>query len=215
VAHVKNTRPNLKKLEDRSTQMVLFGYEPGSAAYRVYDPAARRVQVSSDVVFDEDSSWDWSGALPTDGRRGELESFAVEYFCDQSSPSWNATRPEHALDTGVNGGARSERAPATPAAHGQASSSSTPATPRTPPPPQAEIVSPPTDASLPSPGEEAPRRYRTLQNLFDTTVTIEPEYSLMCLLLHDEPASFAEAEKVQGWRDAMNKEMESIEANKT
>jgi hypothetical protein len=135
VAHVKNTRPNLKKLEDRSTQMVLFGYEPGSAAYRVYDPAARRVQVSRDVVFDEDSSWDWSGALPTDGRRGELESFAVEYFCDQSSTSWNATRPEHALDTGVNGGARSERAPATPAAHGQASSSSTPATPRTPPPP--------------------------------------------------------------------------------
>ena len=59
VAHVKNTKPHQAKLDDRSTPMVLFGYEPGSAAYRVYDPAKNRVHVTRNVVFDEGARWDW------------------------------------------------------------------------------------------------------------------------------------------------------------
>jgi hypothetical protein len=58
VAHVKLTKPHLAKLDDRSTPMVLFGYEPGSAAYRVYDPFGGHVHVSHDVVFDEGARWD-------------------------------------------------------------------------------------------------------------------------------------------------------------
>lgn len=38
VAHVKTARPHLKKLEDRSTPMVLIGYEQGSKAYKLFDP---------------------------------------------------------------------------------------------------------------------------------------------------------------------------------
>jgi hypothetical protein len=60
VAHVKNTRPNLKKLEDRSTSMIFIGYEPGSKAYGVYDPVSKKVHVSRDVIFDESAQWDWS-----------------------------------------------------------------------------------------------------------------------------------------------------------
>uniref|UniRef100_A0A8R7P947 Retrovirus-related Pol polyprotein from transposon TNT 1-94 n=1 Tax=Triticum urartu TaxID=4572 RepID=A0A8R7P947_TRIUA len=56
VAHVKSARPLLKKHDDQSTPMVLIGYEPGSKAYRVYDPATRRVHVSRDVVFNENVS---------------------------------------------------------------------------------------------------------------------------------------------------------------
>lgn len=40
VAHVKVTKPHLAKLDDRSTLMVLLGYEPGSAEYYIYDPQA-------------------------------------------------------------------------------------------------------------------------------------------------------------------------------
>lgn len=29
---------NVKKLDDRSRPMIFVGYEPGSKAYRVYDP---------------------------------------------------------------------------------------------------------------------------------------------------------------------------------
>jgi hypothetical protein len=53
VAHVKVTAPHLKKLDDRSKPMIFVGYEPGSKAYRVYDPSTRRVHVSRDVIFDE------------------------------------------------------------------------------------------------------------------------------------------------------------------
>jgi hypothetical protein len=38
VIHIKTARPNLKKLEDRSAKMVILGYEPGSKAYKVFDP---------------------------------------------------------------------------------------------------------------------------------------------------------------------------------
>ena len=61
IAHVKITRPGLKKLDDRSVKMVFLGYEHGSKAYRLFDPVANRVVVSRDVVFDEGASWNWSG----------------------------------------------------------------------------------------------------------------------------------------------------------
>ena len=59
-AHAKITTPNLKKLDDRSKPMVMLGYEPGGKAYRLYDPVAKRVHVSRDVIFDESAGWDWS-----------------------------------------------------------------------------------------------------------------------------------------------------------
>jgi transposase InsO family protein len=56
VAHVRDVRPHLKKLEDRSRPMVFIGYEPGSKAWRFYDPVGKRVHVARDVVFDEKPS---------------------------------------------------------------------------------------------------------------------------------------------------------------
>jgi hypothetical protein len=53
IGHVKKTKLNLAKLEDRSTPMVLLGYEEGNKAYRLYDPRGGKVVVSQDVVFDE------------------------------------------------------------------------------------------------------------------------------------------------------------------
>jgi hypothetical protein len=50
---VKNTKPFLGKLEDRSSPMVFLGYEEGSKAYRLYNPKGGKVVVSRDVVFDE------------------------------------------------------------------------------------------------------------------------------------------------------------------
>jgi hypothetical protein len=41
VAYVKNTSPNLKKLDYRSSPMIFVGYEPGTKGYRVYDPSTR------------------------------------------------------------------------------------------------------------------------------------------------------------------------------
>jgi hypothetical protein len=59
IAHVKVNKPNLKKLDDRSKKMIFVGYEPGSAAYKCYDPNTQRVHISRDVIFEEEASWDW------------------------------------------------------------------------------------------------------------------------------------------------------------
>jgi hypothetical protein len=57
---VKNTKPHLKKLDDRNTCMIFVGYEPGSKAYRAYDPRTGCVHVTRDAVFDELAQWSWS-----------------------------------------------------------------------------------------------------------------------------------------------------------
>jgi hypothetical protein len=66
VAHVKVTKPNLKKLDDRSRPMIFVRYEPGLAAYRCYDPKTRSVHVSRDVIFDEQAVWDWTANQAAD-----------------------------------------------------------------------------------------------------------------------------------------------------
>jgi hypothetical protein len=42
--------------------------------YRVYDPIANRLQISRDVVFDENMSWDWSASDTPPS-----EFFSVDY----------------------------------------------------------------------------------------------------------------------------------------
>lgn len=51
---------NTKKLDDRSIQVVNHGSEPGTKAYRQYDPVRKRVHVSRDVVFEETKGWSWA-----------------------------------------------------------------------------------------------------------------------------------------------------------
>ena len=53
IGHVRKMKPNLTKLEDRSTPMVFLGYAEGTKAYRLYDPRGDKVLVSRDIMFDE------------------------------------------------------------------------------------------------------------------------------------------------------------------
>jgi len=53
IAHVKVTRLHTGKLDNRSIKMVFIGYELGSKAYRVYDPASGKLHITRDAVFDE------------------------------------------------------------------------------------------------------------------------------------------------------------------
>lgn len=89
IGYVKNTRSHLKKLDGRATAMVLLGYEPGSKAYCLYDPVGERVHVSRDVVFDEDSSWNWCEGV--DG--GDPEPFLVEHVVTTRTLTHMASTP--------------------------------------------------------------------------------------------------------------------------
>jgi hypothetical protein len=39
--------------------MIFVGYETGSMAYRIYDPASKSIHITRDVVFDEEAKWSW------------------------------------------------------------------------------------------------------------------------------------------------------------
>jgi len=43
-----------RKLEPKSQKCIFLGYDMESKAYRLYDPKARKVQLSRDVVFHEE-----------------------------------------------------------------------------------------------------------------------------------------------------------------
>jgi hypothetical protein len=47
--------------------MVFIGYEPGSKAYRFFNPRTKRVCISRDSVFMEEHPWDWSDNMDADG----------------------------------------------------------------------------------------------------------------------------------------------------
>ena len=79
IGQVRKTKPNLTKLEDRSTPMVFLGYAEGTKVYRLYDLRRGKVLVSRDVVFDEKAAWDWTN--PSTGEAdGFTSTFVVEHL---------------------------------------------------------------------------------------------------------------------------------------
>ena len=47
------------KLENKSLCCVLLGVSEKSKGYRLYDPIAKKVVISRDVIFEEEKQWDW------------------------------------------------------------------------------------------------------------------------------------------------------------
>ena len=77
-----------------------------------------------------------------------------------------------------------------------------------------EFATPPTGDTVSSEG--VPMRFRTLDNINDTTDEVHDfEYSGLCYLTAKEPRSVDEALNEQCWREAMVAEMNSIQANRT
>lgn len=62
LAYMKLPKVGVTKLSDRSKVVINLGKEPGSKAYRVYDPVNKSVHVSRDMVFEEEKSWNWESA---------------------------------------------------------------------------------------------------------------------------------------------------------
>ena len=89
---MKNTKPHLGKLEDRSTPIVLLGYEEDSKSYRLYDPKRGKVVISRDVVFDEMAAWDWEN--PGTGKaRGVSGTFIIEHLVIRGCGESGAEEP--------------------------------------------------------------------------------------------------------------------------
>nr|DAD39485.1 TPA_asm: hypothetical protein HUJ06_013808 [Nelumbo nucifera] len=59
ISHVHVPDVKRTKLKDKSFTCVLLGVSEESKAYRLYDPIAKKIVISRDVVFEEEKSWDW------------------------------------------------------------------------------------------------------------------------------------------------------------
>lgn len=59
VAHMKIPSNKVSKLEDRSLKIINLGKEPGTKAYRLFDPSNNKLYVNRDVVFQEERTRDW------------------------------------------------------------------------------------------------------------------------------------------------------------
>lgn len=46
--------------------VINLGKEPGTKAYRLYDPKGRRVHVSRDVTFGQEKAWPWESLKDND-----------------------------------------------------------------------------------------------------------------------------------------------------
>jgi hypothetical protein len=218
VTHTKVTMPHQKKLDDRSRRMIFVGYEPGSKAYRVYDPSTRRVHISRDVVFDEAAAWAWSAADPP-----EPSDFTVEEQ-DHAEPSVIITTtttteasPASSSASPAPSGAAEFPDTSSPTTHGI---SSTPgSTTRS----QVEFASPPgagmEDYLDADHDDDAPLRFRCIDNILGEAETPElahRELEERLLLASDaEPTTYDEAARHECWRHAMLDEMTSIEASGT
>jgi transposase InsO family protein len=213
VAHVKQRNKRLGKLEDRSTMMVFIGYEPGSKAWRFYNPVTRRVHVSCDAVFEEDRAWSWN-----EDEIGDDEPFRVEYIAagDAHPTAGDNAWPDSPLVT-------PEQNSPVGSSPGSAAMPTRGSEPRTAPVPEApgavEHVTPPTDTpDLDEEADGAPLHFRMLADLLgmsprrnadDTQLKEE-----LLAAIGDEPATAEEALKTEEWRAVMMEELGSIKENK-
>jgi hypothetical protein len=200
-AHVKITRPGLQKLDDRSVPAVFLGYEPGSKAYRLYDPVVKHVLVSRDVVFDEGRAWDWKSTTePVVTSEFFVEN--MDYGGEPSEPVARAAAEEVEPQQPTTPGAAE---PHTPSATATAD--------------VVEFATPPTapDPELFDDEDDAdePHRYRRVANLLGPNATGAARAERLFLTSSEEPASVAEAEQNPSWRKAMLEEMNSIRDNNT
>lgn len=202
LAHVKTTTPNVKKLDDRSKPMIFVGYEPGSKAYRCYDPASRRVHISRDVAFDEEAQWRWDGETAS-----ELD-FTIEYTTVYHPAVANAPRADSEQPELPTPPATST-SPCTPAATAGTTATS------------AEFATPPTIAAddLDADHDDAPLRFRRVDEILGPAtppgLAVREFDDELMMASAEEPASLAEAQQQDCWRQAMLDEMKSIEENGT
>ncbi|WVZ57628.1 hypothetical protein U9M48_007990 [Paspalum notatum var. saurae] len=194
MAHVKNTKPHLKKLDARSTPMIFVGYEAGSKACRMYNPVDGRVHVTRDV---------WSWDQDTAGSSNGGGTFTVEYSTHQSDGVGEAAGGSPAVANSLPTVADSGEGTAAPE-HVEFAM---------PPANLEELVDAEHD-------ENAPARFRNVDNVLGAACPL----GLVPRVLEDrellfttaeEPTTFKEAEQNPCWCRAMLEEMRSIEDNKT
>ena len=181
-AYMKVPNVHLKKLDDRSKPVINLGREPGTKAYRLFDPETKQVHVSRDVVFDEKKIWPWS-------QQNEKISLVQQgYF---TVPGFDIEEKELSDETRDFGTPNSANKSINTYADvqsmsGSVSMSGTASTTET-----SNIENSETNSE--------PRKFRLLDDIYNDAEEVELEEEL-CLLGVDEPVNYEQACKQKEWR---------------
>lgn len=198
VSYMKIPSVQTAKLDDRSKMVVNLGKEPGTKAYRLYDPVLHKVHVSRDVTFDEKQSWDWatpSHDTHTEGANGPFTVFGYEQTdVNEQVSSSGENQFEGGAQTNTTAQDSDE--------------------PQTPVSTQFQSSAGSTNGNDGEESSEQPLRFRSLRDVYDETEPIEISDELLFMGV-DEPVNYTQASKKREWRIAMEQELEAIEKNET
>ena len=203
LAHVHVPNQKRIKLDDKSLQCVLLGVSDESKAYRLFDPVAKKIIVSRDVVFEENEGWNWNmsreemasdvlewGDSEEEGEAENEREFGAEINENTEAGSSEVNENEEAGSSGTNGaGSNDTRSPSSES----------------------------HDENSLGPVQGRARQVPRWMQDYETGEGLSEEEDLraMTVLAEADPITFEEAVKSKKWRDAMNAEIEAIERNKT
>jgi len=194
IGYTKIDTHNVKKLDDRSRTLVHLGTEPGSKAYRMFDPTSKRIIVSRDVVFDEDKSWKWNKQNTEENEQpGNFKvtfgDFGNQGLEQRQEETENISHTDEGNET-TNIDEQEEQA--------------------------SSISEDDEDNEM---EHTEPRRSTRVSKrpgyLDDYICLAEEEGERLLLLLNEEPWDFKEAMEDKVWRDACEDEIKSIVKNNT
>lgn len=189
VAHAKVDSVHLKKLDDRSQSLVHLGIEPGSKAYRLYNPSSRRIIVSRDVIFSENECWNWKGASQVENRSSGMFNL-----------TWGVTNDEGYGPFTIS----NQQASNTQTAEVTESVGV-----------ETEHAEEETEHDTTQGPRRSTRETRMPTHFKDYVLIADTECEMLLLILNDEPINYKEASKDKRWKDACVHEIDSINKNET
>nr|GEU47210.1 zinc finger, CCHC-type [Tanacetum cinerariifolium] len=219
-AYAKVTKPHLKKLDDRSRELVYLGTEPGSKAYRLFNPVSKDMIVSKDVKFKEDEGWDWKGYLDN---INPSEPEWRDFIISENQTSSSRIIDEVSTQDSERNDEDSAPSPMLNNTHCDISDDDEIEqpidNPSTPPPytyePNLEYAIGYTSSieSSSRPFDHTPvQGYINLSEIYDRAPKVQSDE---LLLLEEEPRNYKEAAQDKKWIEVMQIEINSINKNKT
>ena len=189
VGYAKIEGVHLRNLDDRSRMLVHLGMEPGSKAYRLYDPNTRRIIVSRGVVFDEEKIWNWSkeGAEKENGGSFVVAGSVFADYDEASLAPKAITSVEEAEEASETINSVSKQSTSEAVCNED----------------QSQCL------------RSSERQTRPPAYLEDYILLAEELGEEVLLYLNNEPRNFEEAKGSKEWRRACEDEIESIEKNRT
>ena len=185
IGYAKVDTPHLRKLDDRTRTLIHLGTEPGSKAYRLYDPMYRKIIVSRDVVFDETKRWNWSNSTKDTSNEPGMFKLTFGDYGNNGIQDDEDTDQTHTGEDTVEEREDEEQ--------------------------PSDMITSQEEPEL----RRSTRVTKTPAYLEDYVYLAEVEGERLLQLINEEPYDYNEACEEEIWRDACDDEIASIVKNQT